>query len=323
MSYTHLTKTELIFIEEYHLFGLSGHQIADKLKRGHESIYRIIRQLKKGFTAIEIYLQYQVNKARCGRKKIDLPPSEVTYIKKKVREGWTPDIIIGRNEKPICCSMRTLYRKFKDGEFDQNDLPMQGKRKPNGHQEKRGKQSFKRSIRDRDAEHPNYKDEFDHLEGDTIVGRHHKSAVITLVERLSKCIIAIKPAGRKAINIETSLNQWFNQLPSHLFKSVIFDCGKEFSNWKNISNQQDIDIYFADPGTPSQRGLNEHGNGLLRRNGLPKEMDFNPIPQSYISSVAMQRNNIPRKSLNDQTSIECFMSHVGKDFNKSMLSRLI
>ncbi len=31
MSYTHLTKTELIFIEEYHLFGLSGHQIADKL----------------------------------------------------------------------------------------------------------------------------------------------------------------------------------------------------------------------------------------------------------------------------------------------------
>lgn len=108
MSYTHLTKTELIFIEKYHLFGLSGHQIADKLKRGHESIYRIIRQLKKGFTAIEIYLQYQVNKARCGRKKIDLPPSEVTYIKKKVREGSTPDVIIGCNEKPICCSMRTL-----------------------------------------------------------------------------------------------------------------------------------------------------------------------------------------------------------------------
>lgn len=54
MSYTHLTKTELIFIEEYHAFGLSGRKIAKKLKRGHESVYRIIRQLKKGLTAIDI-----------------------------------------------------------------------------------------------------------------------------------------------------------------------------------------------------------------------------------------------------------------------------
>src|SRR5699024_11770628 len=78
------------------------------------------------------------------------------------------DVIIGRNERAISCSMRTLYRKFALGEFDVNALPMQGKRKPNGHQEKRGRQSFRRSIRDRDQEHPNYQKEFGHLEGDTI-----------------------------------------------------------------------------------------------------------------------------------------------------------
>lgn len=200
---------------------------------------------------------------------------------------------------------------------------MQGKRKPNGYQEKRGKQSFRRSIQDRDNDHPNYRKEFGHLEGDTIVGRHQKSAVITLVERLTKCIIAIKPAGRQATHIETSLSQWIGQLPHHLFKSIMFDCGKEFSNWKSISNKHDIDIYFADPGTPSQRGLNEHSNGLLRKNGLPKEMDFNPVSQEYISDVAFRRNNIPRKSLNYQTPIECFINHVGQDFDKSMLSRLI
>lgn len=143
--------------------------------------------------------------------------------------------------------MRTLYRKFKSGEFSQETLPMKGKRKPNGHQEKRGKQSFRRNIRDRDIDHPIYQEEFGHLEGDTIVGRHHKSAVITLVERLTKCIIAIKPTGRQAANVETSLKQWLGQLPGHLFKSIIFDYGKEFSNWKSVSNNQDIDIYFADP----------------------------------------------------------------------------
>jgi len=107
---------------------------------------------------------------------------------------------------------------------------MQDKRKPNGHQEKRGKQSFRRSIRDRDSDHPNYQEEFGHLEGDTIVGNHYESSVIRLVGRLSKCIIAIKPAGRKAANIETSLNQWLGQLPQHLFKLIIFDCGKELSS---------------------------------------------------------------------------------------------
>ncbi|MDO1601205.1 IS30 family transposase, partial [Enterococcus faecium] len=84
----------------------------------------------------------------------------------------------------------------------------------------------------------------------------HKSAVITLVERLSKVIITLQPEGRRAIDIENRLNQWMQSVPKYLFKSMTFDCGKEFSNWKSISNINDIDSYFADPGTPSQRGLN-------------------------------------------------------------------
>ncbi|GIP65361.1 hypothetical protein J32TS6_39160 [Virgibacillus pantothenticus] len=48
MSYTPLPKTELVFIEEYHEFGLSGRKIANKLRRGHEAVYRVIRQLKEG-----------------------------------------------------------------------------------------------------------------------------------------------------------------------------------------------------------------------------------------------------------------------------------
>lgn len=43
-------------------------------------------------------------------------------------------------------------------------------------------------------------------------------------------------------------------MPIKLVKSITFDCGKEFSNWKNICNKNDISIFFADPGCPSQRG---------------------------------------------------------------------
>src|SRR5699024_11743999 len=96
-------------------------------------------------------------------KKIQLTPSERNHINEKIREGWTPDVIIGRKEKSISCSMRTLYRKFASNEFDQEQLPMQGRRKTNGHQEKRGKQKFKRSIRDRDHDYQNTKDVLGHI----------------------------------------------------------------------------------------------------------------------------------------------------------------
>src|SRR5699024_211564 len=127
----------------YFAIHLKGRQIAEKLQRGHEAIYRVIRQLKAGKTAIEIYSQYKENKQKCGRKPIQLPQDEIDYINEKVEEGWTPDIIIGRKERPISCSMKTLYRLFDKGIFSQEKLPMKGKRKPNGHQEKRGKQTFR------------------------------------------------------------------------------------------------------------------------------------------------------------------------------------
>lgn len=84
--------------------------------------------------------------------------------------------------------------------FNKNPLPAKGKGKPNGHKGKCGKQT-----------HTQFDTEFGHLEGDTIVGsHHHRSAAITLVECLSKVIITLKPKARQAIDIEKSLNNWFN-----------------------------------------------------------------------------------------------------------------
>lgn len=228
-------------------------------------------------------------------------------------------MIIGRAEFSIDCSVRTIYRLFKTGVFDFRHLPMKGKRKPNGHQEKRGKQAFRRSIHERSTDYISFKDEFGHLEGDTIVGQKHKSAVITLVERLSKVIITLKPCGRQAIDIENRLTTWFESIPKNLFKSITFDCGKEFSNWQTISNKNDIAIYFADPGTPSQRGLNEQSNGLLRRDGLHKRMDFNEVDESFIQSIASKRNHIPRKSLNCKTPLEVFLSYIDDDDLSSLI----
>lgn len=308
MTYTHLTTNELVMIEAYYYQNISVTKIAQQLKRAKMTIYNVVKFFKQGHTALEYYEQYKVNKTRCGRHKIIIPIKQQEYIKDKINEGWTPQVIIGRNEMPISCSERTLYRRFKEKVFDETTLPMKGKRKPNAHKEKRGKQGFHRNIAEREKDYPLFNEEFGHLEGDTIVGVNHKSAIITLVERLSKVIIALKVDGRKASDIEKALNQWLEKIPKNLFKSITFDCGKEFSNWKSISNKNDISIYFADPGTPSQRALNENSNGLLRKDGLTKGMDFKNVDQSFISAVANKRNNIPRKSLGYKTPIEVLLS---------------
>lgn len=133
---------------------------------------------------------------------------------------------------------------FREDILPVQSLPMKGKRKPNGHHEKRGRQTFKRHISERTVEFTDFDKEFGHLKGDTIVGRRHGSAVITLVERVFKMIVTLRPEGRKAFDIEKPLNSMFSTLPYRLFKSITFDCGKEFSSWKSISNQHDISIFL-------------------------------------------------------------------------------
>lgn len=310
MTYTHLSTDELVIIESYFHQNASVSKISEQIGRARQTVHNVVTFLKDGHTALDFYKRYKANKQRCGRKQTVLSNDQRAYVAEKVAQGWTPDVIVGRREQPINCSSRTLYRMFKRKDFDVSTLPMKGKRKPNGHKERRGRQAFRRKLSDRKTDYPAFKEEFGHLEGDTIVGIHHKSAVVTLVERLSKVIITLKPEGRTAKDIETGINAWFHQIPRNVFKSITFDCGKEFSNWQSMSNRNDIDIYFADPGTPSQRGLNEHSNGLLRKDGLPKHMDFNTVDQRMVASVASKRNHIPRKSLNYQTPLEAFMSYM-------------
>ncbi len=112
---------------------------------------------------------------------------------------------------------------FKQGVFEGTHLPMKGKRKANGHKETRGKQSFRRSLRDRGNDYSKFNQEFGHLEGDTIVGKKHKKCCYypSLSDYL-KVIITLQPEGRRAIDIENRLNQWMQSVPKHLFKSMTF-----------------------------------------------------------------------------------------------------
>lgn len=157
MTHTQLTTDELVMIESYYHQQTKVTEIAASLKRSRQTIYTVINFLKEGHSVLEYYQQYKRNKRRCGRLKILLPMEQQAYIKGKVAQGWTLDVIIGRKEKPISCSMRTLYCQFKEKVFDEAILPMKGKINPNEHQKCRGKQVFKRNITERANGYPEFK----------------------------------------------------------------------------------------------------------------------------------------------------------------------
>ena len=181
---------------------------------------------KKGLTIQDYHENYKKNKSKCGAKIKQLSGKEYDYVLDKVSKGWTPDVIVGRGEMKLSMSSGTLYRRFKDGTLEAKLLPMKGKRKKNCSIEKRGKQAFKRSIHDRKKYYPNFYTEFGHFKGDAIVGKDHKSCVITLVEKESKAIITLKPESRTAKSIEERLDKWLTQMPIKFVKSITFDCGK-------------------------------------------------------------------------------------------------
>lgn len=209
--------------------------------------------------------------------------------------------------------MRTLYRMFARGQYNfaVQQLPMKGKRHPNGYVERRGKAGhLGRSIYHRYHDFPHYQHEFGHFEADTVQGKAHRGAVMTLVERQSKVIIVLNVHRKTDEAVNYHLDKWLSKMPRHFVKSITFDNGKEFAGWREIANKHDLHTYFAEVGAPNQRGLNENNNGILRRDGLSKRLDFRNLPDELITQLMHKRNTIPRKSLHYRTPLEVFLSHV-------------
>lgn len=194
------------------------------------------------------------------------------------------------------------------------ELPMHGQHHPNGYVERRGKAGqLGRDLKNRYQDYPNFKQEFGHLEVDTVQGKNHQGAVTTLVERQTKVAIVLNSHTKSSQDVNRSLAAWLTKLPRHLFKSITFDNGKEFAGWRTIANQFDLNIYFAAVGAPNQRGLNENTNNLLRKDGLHHDLIMDQLSDEFVQAVASRRNHIPRKSLNYQTPLEAFVNQITDD----------
>ncbi len=86
--------------------------------------------------------------------------------------------------------------------------------------------------------------------------------------------------------------------------SLTYDQGREMARHERLSEITGVDVYFADPHSPWQRGINENTNGLLRQY-FPKGSDLSGFSQIELDAVAWQLNTRPRKSLASDAPPNC------------------
>lgn len=134
--------------------------------------------------------------------------------------------------------------------------------------------------------------EFGHLEVDTIIGKMHRGAIITLNDRASGMLWMGKVETRDAEMVRLKLSEMLDEIRPYI-KSITADNGKEFAAHQFFTEQY-CDFYFADPYSPWQRGSNENLNGLVRQY-IPKSTDFSLVSEKKIKEIENKLNQRPRK----------------------------
>jgi IS30 family transposase len=143
-----------------------------------------------------------------------------------------------------------------------------------------------------------------HWEGDLIMGAANTSAIGTLVERATGYLILLHlPEDHTALSVQEAMCREMARLPEVLRRTLTWDRGSEMTNHAQIAEATGLDIYFADPAAPWQRGSNENTNGLLRQY-FPKGTDLSFWGPGFLEQVAIEMNNRPRKRHHWRTPAE-------------------
>ena len=141
-------------------------------------------------------------------------------------------------------------------------------------------------------------------EGDLIIGKGNLSAIGTLVERSTNYTMLVHlPEGYTAEKTRDALTAKIKTLPEALRGTLTWDQGVEMREWKRVAIDAGIEIFFCDPHSPWQRGINENTNGLLRQY-FPKGTDLSAHSEADLDWVAAELNDRPRKRLAFEKPIE-------------------
>jgi IS30 family transposase len=311
MPYPRLTLQEREIIALSRAQGRTATAIAATLDR---SISTVTRELKRasgaeGYRAVAAHHQAMA-KARWAHRRTRriLPGSHLAWlIYSYLRLRWSPRQISRylRQTEPAAyhVSPETIYQYIyllPRGELKKELIAYLRHRKPNrkprsGRSETRGKIPDMISIVERPAEVAD-RSVPGHWEGDLIIGKHHQSAIATIVERQTRYVLMVKLPAYDAETVRKCIAKRIKTLPEGLRKSITWDQGKEMAEHVHFTMDTRMKVYFCDPASPWQRGTCENTNMLIR-GFFPKGTDFNQVSAQKLNFVQHALNERPRETL--------------------------
>jgi IS30 family transposase len=311
--------TQLAQEQRYQIYALkkAGHSqtcIADLLEVHKSTISRELRRncSRRGYRPKQAHLLAQQRQQEKPRALIH--PETWQWVENRLRLDWSPEQISDRLQRTgrATVSHERIYQyiladKKAGGDLYKHLRCKKQRKKRYGARERRGQLSGRISIEARPAI-VEQRSRLGDWELDTIIGKGHKQALVSLTERKARLTIIAKVERKTADQVATTIVRLLNPYVENVH-TLTSDNGKEFAQHKNIAKSLKADFYFAHPYSSWERGTNENMNGLIRQY-FPKNCDFRTITEEEIQFAMDRLNNRPRKCLGYRTPNEVF-------FNKS------
>lgn len=328
MTHTELDLRERRAIEDMLNAKVPVAQIAAHLGRHRSSVYREIK--RNGFVDVELpqlngyyglNAQRTATARRARRRKLvrleDLRIAVITQLKK----GWSPEQIAGRlgfEGQLVRVSHETIYAYVYGPDGQSNELARylpsrRKKRKPRYARRPRG-QVFPpdRSIHER-PEYVKTREAFGDWEGDLMIFERAtgKMNVASLVERKTRFAVLFRNNDRSSTHFMNRLMDVLEPLPQPARKSITFDRGFEFREWRRLRSGIGTEAWFCDPQAPWQKGSVENLNKRARRY-LPRDTPVAALSNRSMKAICDRLNQTPRKCLGWRTPTEAFRDELRK-----------
>ena len=312
MSYTQLTQEQRYQIHSLLKMEHNQTEIAECLGVHKSTISRELRR-NLGLRGYRPKQAHQKALSRRNHARIRILPETWVKIEAKICLEWSPEQISDwlRRHLVIQISHEWIYQyiladKHAGGTLYRHLRCQKKRRKRYGSYDRRGTLPNRVSIEKR----PTIVDQRQRIgdwEVDTIVGKGHRQAIVSLTERKSRLVLLRKVERRTADLVSDAVIDLLQPISERLH-TITGDNGKEFAEHERISRELKIDFFFAHPFAAWERGTNENMNGLVRQY-IPKQREFASITEQELLFITNRLNHRPRKCLDFTTPFEVFFEH--------------
>jgi len=320
----HLTLCQRYKIKALLSLNFNNSQMADQINVHRTTIGRELKRNGLHRTSYDPDLAhklYLTSKQHAGSKPKKPIDDIFKEIRKRLELQFSPEQICGQlllEQKPRLSHTsiyKYIWKNKENGGFLFKNLRQSAKKKRKKYgsvKDSRGTIKNRISIEKR----PKIVDQLKRIgdwEADTIIGKNHKSLIVSLTERRSMFQLLKKVKNKNAKQVSKAIIKMIkdSNLPAH---TMTFDNGKEFALHESIANSLALKTFFAHPYSSWERGLNENQNGLVRQY-FPKKTDFQKISHQQIKKVQDLLNIRPRKSIDFYSPIQFVKNEIGVKIN--------